>query len=704
MKKTKPITELRDTGKLEEDLSLNNGTLAITKNGKVRFHVLSPEAYEEFQNKDQTRGFEERIEPLPSGDGKSDCLGFVRMAAATPFVNLGAPEKNAENIVNEIRKAHEQGVSVLALPELCLTGYTCGDLFLDDELLRSCDIAIAKILDETRELPILFVFGAPFRPVSRLYNCGFVCLKGKILGIVPKAHLPNYSEFYEERHFAIAPEHNVLVSYLGQETTFGRKQVFVDSSYPRLKIGVELCEDLWVPSSPSSILALHGASVILNLSSSNEIVGKADYRRRLVSMASAKEAAAYVYADSGDGESTSDLVFAGHNIIAENGRIIAESRLFSMKSAVADIDLELLSAERKRMNSFVPTGEEFHYVPFDLELRLPSNLLRKYGQSPFIPEGEMDFERVNAILDMQAEGLKNRLRAIHCAKAVIGLSGGLDSTLALLVAHRAFKLAGLDPKGLLAITLPCFGTSSRTHDNAVKLAKSLGVSFREINIARSVESHLKDIGHGSSLNVAFENAQARERTQVLMDIANDIGAIMVGTGDLSELCLGWCTYNGDHMSMYGVNASIPKTLVRYLVKGYSMMYKECSEALDDILDTPISPELLPTDSNGQIAQKTEDKIGPYDLHDFFIFYYLRYRFRPAKLYLIACLAFEGRFDKATIKKWLVAFFRRYFSNQFKRNCLPDGAKVGTVAISPRGDLRLPSDVDADSYLREAESL
>lgn len=704
MKKTEPITALRDTNKLEEDLRAADGRLPVSKNGTIRFVIVSPEEYEKLEeNKDTGIAFEQgQIIEIASSDNN---LGFVRAAAGTPFVHLGNPDGNAEEIIAAAREAASQGAHVLALPELCLTGYTLGDGFLDERILQGVLDGIKKILEGTKDLNLIFVFGAPFKVLSRLYNCAFICSKGKLLGIVPKTYIPTYSEFYEGRHFAPAPKKRLKVRLFGEEVPFGRNLVFVDRVCPSLKIGVEICEDLWVPSSPSTDLALAGATVILNLSSSNETVGKAAYRRSLVSMASAKEVAAYVYADSGEGESTSDLVFASHNIIAENGKITCESPLFAMKMAISDIDLGLLQAERRRMNSFEEKVDDMSlYVPFDLEVRLPDKLLRSYDRNPFIPSGEVDTERVKAILDIQAAGLSSRLRAIHCHKAVIGLSGGLDSTLALLVTHRAFLKSGLDPKDITAITLPCFGTSKRTHDNAAALAESLGVTFREINIAESVKCHLKDIGHGDDLNVAYENAQARERTQVLMDIANDTGAIMVGTGDLSELCLGWCTYNGDHMSMYGVNASIPKTLVKYLVKGYAILHPECSASLLDILDTPISPELLPTDKDGRIAQKTEDKIGPYELHDFFIYYYLRYRFRPRKLYFIAKEAFEGEYDDATIKKWLVVFFKRFFANQFKRNCLPDGAKVGSAAISPRGDLRFPSDADGSLLIKEAESL
>ncbi len=709
MKNAEPITALRDVTRLEEDLKLSNGELPIAKNGKIKFYVLSPEQYEDLRGKKEAE--ESSIkklnsEPLQIDDLTEDpAMGFCRVAAATHFIHLGNPDRNANEIIETGKSLAEKDVSLIVFPELSLTGYTSGDLFLDDALWKAVVRSLAKIIEASRELKAILVVGAPFRHLSRIYNCAFVIIGGRLLGIVPKTNLPNYAEFYEARHFSPAPKVNQLVRFLGNEVPFGSRLVFIDSSYPKLQLAAEICEDLWVPNSPSSEHVLAGATVIANLSASNEIVGKADYRRRLVSMASAKQTSAYVYADAGDGESTSDLVFAGHGIIAENGRILKESGLFAMENAVTDIDLELIDSERRKNNCFNDCyRDSYVYVPFKLPLPTIPNLLREYEPHPFMPAGNIDLKRVDSILDMQAEGLKNRLRAVKAKKAVVGLSGGLDSTLALLVGHLAFQKAGLDKKDLIAITMPCFGTSQRTHDNAVLLAQSLGISFREINISKSIQIHLNDIGHGGALNTAYENAQARERTQVLMDIANDIGGLMIGTGDLSELCLGWCTYNGDHMSMYGVNASIPKTLVRYLVRGYSIEHPETSKALDDILDTPISPELLPLDEEGAISQVTEDKIGPYELHDFFLYYHLRFHFRPQKVFFLAKHAFASSYSTEEIKKWLLVFYRRFYASQFKRNCLPDGPKVGTVAVSPRGDLRLPSDADAEIFISEAESL
>ena len=525
--------------------------------------------------------------------------------------------------------------------------------------------------------------------------------------MIPKSHLPTYGEFYEKRHFTPAKEGIDAIEIDGISSRFGKNLLFVDENYLPLKIAVEICEDLWVPDTPSTAAALAGATLILNLSASNEVVGKKEFRQNLVGAASSRLCAGYVYADAGDGESSTDLVFASHNIIAENGKILAESPIFKMENATSEIDLERLLAERRKMNTFGNSEESsFLKVPFKLSLVRIEKLNRHFSRNPFIPEGKnIDLNRVNLILLMQAKGLAQRLEAIHCSRVLIGISGGLDSTLALLVAVEAFKILHLDPRGIYAITMPAFGTSERTHKNAANLSKLLGVSFEEINIKKTLLSHFEDIDHSpSDHNLAFENAQARERTQVLMDLCSDRDAIMVGTGDLSELCLGWTTYNGDHMSMYGVNASIPKTLVQYLCQGYAALHPEVAAPLNDIIATPISPELLPTDSQGRIAQKTEDKIGPYELNDFFIYYFLRFGFSPTKIYYLANQAYAGVYDSLTIKKWLREFFLRFFRNEFKRSCLPDGAKVGTVAVSPRGDLRMPSDADVADYLQEIDGL
>ncbi len=708
--KIQPITALRDTNKLENDLKENDGLIYITKNGYESFVLLSPENYENltksyakphyFESKEQeTNCF------YSNGKCQSDPLGFINVRASTINVEVGGVKHNEEEIIKKVHQANKDKVSILCLNELCLTSYTCNDIFHFQTILKQVEKSIVNIAKETKDDNVFFVVGAPLKKGNDLFNCAIAICKGQILGVVPKTFIPNYGEFYEARWFRAASDTNSTIIIDGNTYPFGKKQIFIDENYLDLKIGIEICEDLWAPNTPSTDLALAGANVILNLSASNETVGKASYRKNLVGMTSARLSCAYIYADSGDGESTTDLVFASHNIIAENGKILAETPLFSMEEATATIDIEKLNSSRIKSNTFT-SNDSFDFIPFDLELDVPSNILRHYSKNPFIPEKEeIDLDRVQTILDIQAMGLVKRLKTVHQNKAVIGLSGGLDSTLALLVTVEAFKKLKFDLKGITAITLPAFGTSKRTHDNAELLANELGVSFEEINIKESVLSHLKDIKHSpDNHNVAYENAQARERTQVLMDIANDRNSLMIGTGDLSELCLGWCTYNGDHMSMYGVNASIPKTLVRYLCEGYAIMHPEAAPALKDIIDTPISPELLPTDKNGNIAQMTEDKVGPYELNDFFIYHFLRFGYRPKKILKIALEAYKEKYDKEYIKKWLRAFFSRFYHNQFKRSCLPDGAKVGSVAISPRGDLRMPSDASVDDFLREIDEL
>jgi NAD+ synthase (glutamine-hydrolysing) len=708
--KIQPITNLRDTGKIESDLRENDGELFITKNGYSDFVILSPEVYdgltqgrrEVILKRHECNGEEPKID-VP----QSDPLGFVKTRAQSIFISVAGIEKNAEEIKKAVIKAANDGVRVLVLPELCLSGYTNGDLFLDGTLQSSVAKAIREIENWSKQYSVFFSFGAPIVKDNKIYNCAVNVYKGEILGITPKAFLPNYSEFYEKRHFAAAPSENSLVTIDGKSYLFGNQVLYVDENYLALKIGVEICEDVWVPETPSTKLALAGATVLLNLSASNEVVGKKEYRENLVAMTSARLCSAYLYADAGNGESTTDLVFASNNIIAENGKILSESPLFSMESATCEIDLERILAERRKMTTFEnSSSSSIKTVYFSMPLAKPLTLERHYSKNPFVPEKkEIDLERVTLIIQMQAMGLAKRFTSVNQKRALIGLSGGLDSTLALLVAVEALKILKYDPQDIIAVTMPAFGTSKRTHDNAKRLAEELGVRFEEINIKKTVLSHFNDIHHDpNDFNVTFENAQARERTQVLMDMSGDRNALMIGTGDLSELCLGWTTYNGDHMSMYGVNASIPKTLVRYLCKGYAILHPDVSLALNDIVDTPISPELLPTDKEGDITQKTEEKIGPYELNDFFIYHYLRFGFRPAKLYFLACQTYEGKYEAPMIKKWLRLFFSRFFHNQFKRSCLPDGAKVGTVAISPRGDWRMPSDAACDDYLKQIDLL
>jgi NAD+ synthase (glutamine-hydrolysing) len=709
MKNIQPITCLRNTNQLEKDLQEVDGPLFITKNGYSDFVILSPEHYASLAK----TSYETPEVPLKIKSAslkpviQSDPLGMVRVRASSLEVDVCHVSHNKEKIMEAVEDAYKANVKILVLPELCLTGYTAGDMFFAATLAKEVENAISEIVSFSKGREILFVFGTPLNYLNALYNCAVVIFNGKILGIVPKTYIPNYCEFYEARYFKSAPSEDGYINLANQEVPFSKRLIFVDENYADLKIAVEICEDLWVPETPSTKATLEGADVILNLSSSNEVVGKKEFRTNLVKMTSARLNCAYIYADSGNGESTTDLVFASHNIIAENGTLLGESPLFAMKSVTSEIDIEKLLAERRKTTTFAKDVEHtYSLIPFAMELKEPETLLRHYSQNPFIPESEkIDLDRVSLILKMQAEGLAKRLKTVHQKKVFIGLSGGLDSTLALLVSVETFKILNYPLDGVNAVTLPAFGTSKRTHDNAMKLASELGVSFREINIKDSLNQHFKDINYDSSLHdVTYENAQARERTLVLMDLANKEGGLMVGTGDLSELCLGWTTYSGDHMSMYGVNASIPKTLVKYLVRGYAELHKEASDSLLDIVDTPISPELLPTDKQGQIAQKTEDKIGPYELHDFFIYHFLRFGYRPKKLYYLARQAYKGKYDDLTIKKWLKEFFTRFFHNEFKRSCLPDGAKVGTVAISPRGDLRMPSDASVNDFIKEIETL
>lgn len=710
MNKIQPITTLRDTAKIEKELQGSEDPLILTKNGYPDLIVLSPEQYEKLVSSSRpvvSKTAISSIKQVSFSTPQDDPLGFVKVRSASVGIEVGGVEHNEKAIKDLVSKAVKEDVKVLVLPELCLTGYTCGDLFLSKAMQKKAEQAIHHIVEWSKDYPIFFAFGAPLAKGNNLFNCAIIVCQGHLLGVIPKSNIPNYGEFYELRHFAPAEEGLSSIEIDGVSYPFGCKQIFVDQNYLPLKIGIEICEDVWVPDTPSTQAALAGATLILNLSASNEVVGKKEFRENLVSSTSARLCAAYLYADAGAGESSTDLVFASNNIIAENGKILAKTPLFAMEEATSEVDLERLLAERRKMNSFGNRKEnDFQFVPFTLPLARPKKLFRHYSKNPFIPEQkEIDLSRVQLILSMQAQGLAQRLSAIHCSRVLVGISGGLDSTLAILVAVEAFKILHLDAKGIYSITMPAFGTSQRTHDNAEELAKRLGVSFEEINIKETLLSHFKDIAHSPERhNLTYENAQARERTQVLMDLCSERNAIMVGTGDLSELCLGWTTYNGDHMSMYGVNASIPKTLVRYLCEGYALLHHEVAGPLNDIIDTPISPELLPTDSQGQIAQKTEDKIGPYELNDFFIYYFLRFGFSPTKIFYLAKEAYEEVYDGATIKKWLREFFNRFFHNEFKRSCLPDGAKVGTVAISPRGDLRMPSDAAVSDYLKEIDAL
>lgn len=636
--------------------------------------------------------------------------GYVRVEVVTPDIKVADCFFNTEQICSRIDKAYDAQVSVIVFPEMCITGYTCNDLFLQDTLLSDAQKSLATITEYTKGKNMLTAVGLPFEYCNKLYNVAAVIKDGVILGLVPKKYIPNYNEFYERRQFTEGFDKAVKVCVAGQQTYMGSRILFRCSDFEKLVVGVEICEDLWTPLPPSVSHAMNGATLIVNPSASNETVGKEDYRRSLVTGQSARLVCAYAYASSGDGESTQDIVFGGHDIIAENGTLLAETSLFANNSVINDIDFDRLNSERRRMSTFTSAtdNDEYTVVDFSLAGTEYTSLVRFIDPHPFVPENEATRnKRCEAILSIQAMGLKKRLAHIGCKNVVIGISGGLDSTLALLVAVRAYGLLGLDMSGIHAVTMPGFGTTDRTYDNAVKMIKSLGCTFHEISIRESVTRHFEDIGHDINVHdVTYENGQARERTQILMDIANKVNGIVIGTGDMSELALGWATYNGDHMSMYGVNASVPKTLVRHLVRYYAEVLADSTLAkvLYDVLDTPVSPELLPPDENGQIEQKTEDLVGPYELHDFFMYYILRFGIHPAKLYRIACAAFRPDYSEETILKWLKTFYRRFFAQHFKRSCLPDGPKVGTVAVSPRGDLRMPSDACARIWLKELDEL
>lgn len=631
--------------------------------------------------------------------------GFVKVAAITPAMRVADCEYNAEQIIECIKTAAGNGAVIAVLPELSITGYTCSDLFLQQAMLDKAEQCVRMIIEETEDLNILSVFGVPVRYRSSLYNCAAVVCKGELLGLVPKMNIPNYSEFYEARHFT-AGSSEIIFNFAGFETAILPRAIFICESMPQLRVGVEICEDLWTVSPPSEQLAFAGANVILNLSASDETIGKREYRQSLVKMQSARLISAYIYSDCGFGESTTDLVFSSHNIIAENGTVLAESPRFCENITYADIDAFKLDSERRRSNTFPPTDDNIaEQVYFDLDIS-DTRLERKFDKNPFVPSNTDSVNsRCNEILSIQATGLATRLKHTGIKNVVIGLSGGLDSTLALIACVHAFDMLKLPRKNIITVTMPCFGTTRRTKSNAEKLSEAYGVTFYDIDITKSVSQHFEDIGHDpKKLDVTYENSQARERTQVLMDIANQNNALVIGTGDLSELALGWATYNGDHMSMYAINSSIPKTLVRYITK-YEADNNTgvLSEVLYDILNTPVSPELLPP-KDGDISQKTEELVGPYELHDFFLYYFVRFAFPPSKIYRIAKLAFKGIYDNDTILSWLKVFVRRFFTQQFKRSCLPDGPKVGSVTLSPRGDFRMPSDASVRLWLEELENL
>ena len=630
--------------------------------------------------------------------------GFITLSAGVPEVSVAAPTKNAESICRLIDEAYEKNAAVLTLPELSVTGYTCSDLFFSDSLIKSAERAVESIIEHTKGKKMLVFVGVPVSAYGKLYNCAAVVSNGELLGLVPKTNIPNYSEFYELRHFTPAPETDSVVRFCGRDVNFGVHQIFSCAEMPSLRVSAEICEDMWVADTPSTHHAMVGATVIVNLSASNETVCKDAYRKMLVTSASGKLICAYVYADAGVGESTTDIVFSGHSMIAQNGAVTAETLPFAGEYGKSRIitsvcDLMHLEHDRRRMNTVKPEyAEKYTVTEFSLDIK-ETDITGIINPRPFIPGGREDKKAVcSRITDIQATGLAKRIRASHAKGCVVALSGGLDSTLALLVTAKAFDMLGLSHKAITTVTMPCFGTTSRTRSNAEIMALELDTSFRCIDIKEAVDIHFRDIGHDpSDLSVVYENSQARERTQIIMDIANADGSLVIGTGDLSELALGWATYNGDHMSNYGVNAGVPKTLVRHIVSYFADEAEEggkesLARVLRDVLATPVSPELLPA-KDGEIAQKTEDIVGPYDLHDFYLYHFMRWGETPDKIMREADAAFADEFDSETIKKWLNIFLRRFYTQQFKRSALPDGPKVGSAALSPRGDWRMPSDAD-----------
>ncbi|MDD6194811.1 MAG: NAD(+) synthase [Lachnospiraceae bacterium] len=634
--------------------------------------------------------------------------GFIKVASVTPQVRVADVTYNVNQIAMHMTEATEHGAKVVVFPELAVTGYTCGDLFYQDTLLRRAKDGLLTLAEVSAKLDAIFFVGLPLVLDGKLYNVAAVLHRGEVLGLIPKMHLPVYAEFYEARQFTPGMEEPVEVM-LGQDyfVPMGTRQMFRCQDMPELVIAAEICEDLWSPCPPSTGHCMHGATVMVNLSASDEVTGKSSYRRDLVVGQSARLYCGYLYTSAGEGESTQDVVYSGHNIIAEAGSLLEESVLFSTGCIMTEIDVKKLTARRKTMSTFSVIQDD-SYLVTDFSLQMTeTNITRFVDKAPFVPSNAATLEkRCEEILDIQSMGLKKRLAHTHCGKAVVGISGGLDSTLALLVTVRAFDMLDLDRKGIIAVTMPGFGTTDRTYNNAVSMIKELGVTFREISIKKAVEVHFEDIGQPSGVHdVTYENSQARERTQILMDIANMENGLVIGTGDMSELALGWATYNGDHMSMYGVNVSVPKTLVRHLVQYYASHCCDgtLSEVLYDVLDTPVSPELLPPE-DGKISQKTEELVGPYELHDFFLYYLMRYGCEPTKIYRLAKIAFAGEYDDTTILKWLKTFYRRFFSQQFKRSCLPDGPKVGTVSLSPRGDLRMPSDASVSIWMEKIEGL
>lgn len=638
-------------------------------------------------------------------------LGFIRVGAIVNKLALANPLKNAEVIIKEIKKAETLGVSIVTTPELSFTGYTCGDLFLQKQLLDDSIKALEQVLNETKDIDIISILGMPLRHDNQLFNCAAVITKGKILGVIPKTYIPNYQEFYEARWFSSSKELiTEEIEILGQLVPITTNILFQDKTLKEATFGIEICEDLWTVNPPSNNHALAGATMIFNLSSSNELIGKQEYRKSLVSSQSARTISAYIYASSGVMESTSDILFGGASMIYENGSILAENKRFELESNIitADIDVLKLANDRIKNRSFMKNTnlEEYKIIKLDIKDNI-KELNREYKEYPFVPSNELERnKRCEEIIEIQSTALARRLIQVGNPKCVIGMSGGLDSTLAFLVIVKAYEKLKRNPKDIIGITMPGFGTTDRTYQNSIDLVKEYGGTLKEISIKDAALLHMKDIGlPETDRSITYENIQARERTQILMDVANMENGLVIGTGDLSELALGWCTYNGDHMSMYAVNTSIPKTLVRYLVAWVKDTTDgKKKEVLQDILDTPISPELLPPDEAGNILQKTESSIGPYVLHDFYLYHFLRYGATPKKIYTLAKHTFKNSFSKEEIKKWLKVFIRRFFTQQFKRNCIPDGVKVGSISLSPRGDLRMPSDANYETWIKELEDI
>jgi NAD+ synthase (glutamine-hydrolysing) len=641
--------------------------------------------------------------------------GFITVAAAIPSVKVADCDYNEKQLESLIAQAEGKGVEIIVFPELCITGYTCQDLFGQQLLLEEAEKAVLKLLDFTRSLDIIAIVGLPVICGDLLLNCAAVIQKGDLLSLIPKTYLPNYSEFYEKRWFASAQDLDDTDLPFAGKTMHVSAEPTLFRTCDGVHFGVEICEDVWAPAPPSNHLALSGAELIFNLSASDELIGKHDYLKSVLAQQSARTMTGYVYSGCGYGESTQDVVYGGNAMIYENGKLLVEADRFSMEPQmmITQIDVEKLRTERRTNSTYVNAQHSYSAKIINAHGIQPRDfqLIREIDAHPFIPKTADMKQSCEEIFSIQVMGLAKRIEHTHSKKVIVGISGGLDSTLALLVCVKTFDKLKMDRKGIVGVTMPGFGTTDRTYNNAINLMKSLGITLMEISIAKAVTQHFKDIGHDAAVHdVTYENSQARERTQILMDLSNQLGGLVVGTGDLSELALGWATYNGDHMSMYGVNASVPKTLIQHLVRYVAETErkekddKKTYEILMDVVDTPISPELIPADENGNIKQKTEDLVGPYELHDFFLYYFLRFGFRPQKIFLLAQHAFKGCYDDVTIKKWLTTFLRRFFAQQFKRSCLPDGPKVGSVSLSPRGDWRMPTDASSAMWLKECEML